>query len=217
MQPTETDLKELARHLRCPDGQDGIKVGEMMNFSNANIINKAIESLDVKDNERILEIGPGNGSHVKDVIAAAKGITYTGVDISSTMVAEAQKINEAFSNASFLLTDGQTLPFKNNAFKKVFTTNTIYFWKDPQEYALEIARVLKQGGLLSLGFIPKRIMEKIPFTKYGFNLWDEAAVASLLEKAGFEIKSEITETETITSLDGQPIERDYVVVIARKL
>lgn len=217
MKLSETELQELAEQLRCPTGDDGLKVGEMMNFTNSNIINKVIESLDLQDNDSILEIGPGNGAHVSSFINNVALVEYHGIDISETMVTEAKKLNAAFDNVSFFHTNGNDIPFKENRYDKIFTANTIYFWNEQQAFAYEIARVLKKGGLASIGFIPESTMKKIPFAKFGFTLYDIPTVVLLLETAGFININTITDTEFVTSNSGEKIEREFVVITAKKL
>lgn len=217
MKLSETELQELAQQLRCPDGDNGLKTAEMMNFTNSNIISKTIESLNLKNDDAVLEIGPGNGAHIKEVIQAAANIEYKGIDISETMVAESQKINADYDNVSFRLTDGEHIPFSENQFDKIFTCNTIYFWKDPQDYANEIARVLKEHGTVCIGFIPKSTMQKIPFAKYGFTLYDIETVTGLMETSGLIVVSAITDTEMVMGNNGQEIEREFVVLTAKKI
>jgi len=216
MKLTETELQELARQLRCPEGDDGVKVGEMMNFTNSNIILKTIESLNPGNGDTILEIGPGNGSHVKDIIKAGSAVIYHGIDISPTMINEAQKLNAGLKHVSFHLSDGTSIPFENNTFDRIFTTNTIYFWKSPKAYIKEIARVLKPGGVLSIGFIPKSTMEKIPFAKFGFTIYDAQMVTELLEYAGFIIEDILADTEFVLSNTGEKIEREITIITAAK-
>lgn len=216
MKLSETELQELAQQLRCPDGENGIKIGEMMNFTNSNIITKTIKSLGLKDGDSLLEIGPGNGLHVKEIINAADDMEYFGIDISETMVTEAEKLNASLDNVSFRLTDGEHIPFSENHFEAVFTCNTIYFWKDPQDYANEIARVLKTDGAVSIGFIPKSTMSKIPFAKYGFTLYDIETVTGLMTTAGLTVTSAVTDTEMVMSNSGEQIEREFVVLTAKK-
>lgn len=215
MKLSENELQELARQLRCPDGESGIKVGEMMNFTNSNIISKAIESLNLKDGDTVLEIGPGNGAHVKDIVSRAN-VGYFGIDISETMIAEAEKLNADLYNAAFYLTNGEHIPFSENHFDAAFTCNTIYFWKNPQEYANEIARVLQSGGIISIGFIPESTMQKIPFAKYGFTLYDIETVSKLMEDAGLSVIAANTATEMVMSNSGEQIEREFVILTAKK-
>lgn len=212
----EAELEALAAHLRCPDGDKGLKVAAMMNATNANIISKTIALLRIQEGDNVLEIGPGNGKHVRDFMLLADGITYFGIDISEIMVAEASADYADYSDVSFQLSDGKVIAFQDNSFDKIFTVNTIYFWEEPEAYLKEIWRVLKPGGTLCIGFIPEKVMQKIPFVKYGFNLYSEGRVRELLESCGLTIASEITEKERITGNTGQHIEREFVITSAKK-
>lgn len=216
MKLSEKELQELAGQLRCPEGNEGRQVGEMMNAVNGNMIIKAIESLQLKANDKVLEIGPGNGSHVKDILNAGEGIVYQVIDISQTMVAEAQKLNSGLQGISFTVTDGKSIPFDAAQFDKIVTTNTIYFWENPQSYASEIARVLNQSGLLSIGFIPSSTMQYLPFAKYGFTQYDVEAAGKLLTVAGMEITGAETHTEFVPTINGEQVEREFVIFTAKK-
>lgn len=211
MKLTEDQLQELARQLSHPQGEAGLEVAEMMNFTNDNLINKVINTLHIKQGDTVLEIGPGNGAHT-NTITKIPNTLYYGADISETMITEAQKRNAGQANASFVLTNGENLPFETEFFKKVFTVNTIYFWNDPQAYTNETARVMQPGGLLSIGFIPKRTMIKIPFAKYSFTMYEVNEVEKLLQNAGFKIQDIIEDSEEVLSNNGEYITRETTII-----
>ena len=216
MKLSETQLQQLAAQLRCPNGEGGLKVAEMMTATNANIITKTIASLNLQNGDTILEIGPGNAGHVKAIPAVAHGAKYTGIDISPPMIAEATRLNAGLVNVNFLLTDGKSIPFGDSQFNKIFTVNTVYFWQQPQDYANEIARVLQPGGLAAIAFIPKSTMQYIPFAKFGFTLYDAETVANLLATAGLTVINTILDTEFVTSNSGEKIEREFVIITATR-
>lgn len=216
MKMSEDELMELAAQLRSPQGESGIRVAEMMQFTNIGLIHKTIDNLSVKDGNDILEIGPGNGAHLQYLLNNAQNILYKGVDISETMIIEAAKINAATPNTSFLLSDGKTIPFEDGSFDRLFTVNTIYFWEHPQAYANEVARVLRSGGVAAIGLIPKSTMQHIPFSKYGFTLYDADSVSVLLKNSGLKITRVETDKEFVTSNSGEQIEREILIVTAVK-
>ena len=216
---SEEELKEVARQLGNPDGANGVKTGERMNLSNANMINRGVESLDIKTGETVLEIGPGNGSHVSSIMDVADRVTYHGIDISETMILEANKLNEGLvinGQVIFALSDGNKLDFQDVFFDKIFTVNTVYFWRDPVAYAKEIFRVLKPGGVFGLVFSDKSFMEQLPFTKFGFQLYDKNLAKKLLQQAGFSVNETIEETETTQSNLGEFVDRPIVIMLATK-
>jgi len=216
---SEQELKELASQLSHPKGENGIATAKSMNVANDNMIRNVINQIDVSDKINILEIGPGNGLHIKYLFEKNPTINYVGIDISELMVQEATELNTEFTNngkAIFELTDGEIIENENNSINAIFTVNTLYFWKNPKEYLQEIFRVLKNDGQLVLGFIPKSTMEKIPFSKYGFELYDNETVHDLLEEIGFKIDKIISKTEEVLSNTGDKKIRTFTVIKALK-
>ncbi len=216
-QLSEEDLKNIARQLACPEGEHGIKTGEMMHANNIGMTTAAIYSLDLQNNETVLEIGHGNGGHIAQLLSKAENLHYFGADISPTIIAEAGKINQDFiikGKVHFQLTDGITLPFDDDRFDKIFTVNTIYFWTNPSEYLNEIKRILKPKGTFSIGFADKTFMQNLPFTPYGFTLYEVETVKELLEKAGLTIKNTLKKLEQVQSKTGEQLEREYYIVTA---
>jgi ubiquinone/menaquinone biosynthesis C-methylase UbiE len=216
-QHSEADLKNIAKQLSCPEGEHGVKTGEMMHASNLGMTSSAIDALNLQNNNTILEIGHGNGGHIAQLLSKAENLKYYGADISETIIAEAEKINQHFVDKGivhFELTDGATLPFENNQFDKIFTVNTIYFWSNPGEYLNEIKRTLKPNGILALCFADKTFMQNLPFTSYGFTLYEVEEVKFLLKNGGFTIENILSKTEQIKSKTGEQVEREYHVMVA---
>lgn len=216
-QYSEEDLKNIAKQLRCPDGEHGIKTGEMMHASNLGMTSSAIDALNLQNNDTVLEIGHGNGGHIAQLLSKAENLTYYGADISETMIAEAKKINADLLSKGqihFLLTDGIHLPFADEQFDKAFTVNTIYFWENPVEYLKEIRNILKPDGIFTLCFAEKTFMQNLPFTPYGFTLYEIEKAMQLLEEAGFTIKDTAKNLERVRSKTGEEVERAYYVLAA---
>jgi ubiquinone/menaquinone biosynthesis C-methylase UbiE len=219
MNLSEEALIELARQLRNPSGENGISTGIKMNNTNSNMINCTLETLKITDNETILEIGPGNGLHLSQLMSLAKNIQYYGVDVSETMITEAKKINAqivASGKASFLRSDGQLIPFPKNTFDKIFTVNTIYFWENPNQYMAEIIRVLISGGTFSIAFVDKESMEKMPFTQHGFQLYDLERINTFLSQFKLSNKQIVRQKESVNGVDGSKTEREFIVMTVKK-
>lgn len=212
-------LKELASQLRTPHGEMGKEVGEKMNESNRLINQFAIEALEVTDNDHVLEIGMGNGYFAKDILSRAANIRYSGGDISPLMIEEARRLNKISvekGKAEFLLFDGKLLPWKDKAFQKMITVNTIYFWEDVPGMLKEIYRVLCPGGKLVIGLREKKIMAQYPFTKYGFNMFSENDLNTLLTGNGFQVEDIRNEEEPDQELGEEILKLRTLLFIARK-
>ena len=68
----------MASMLGKPEGEVGRAVGEMLNRVNANITSAVYQRLMLRDNDRMLEIGFGNGRLLPALMALADDMTYVG-------------------------------------------------------------------------------------------------------------------------------------------
>jgi SAM-dependent methyltransferase len=217
--PSEQELKEIARQLSCPQGEDGIAMGENMNLNNIGMTRASIAALGLKDGESVLELGHGNCGHLNEVLSAGNNITYQGLEISVDMQKAAQHINSiaiAKGNAAFSLYNGIVVPFTNDSFDKIFTVNTLYFWEDAPALLSEIARVLKPDGRCIITFADKGFMEQLPFTQYGFNLFDKEKFSALIDGSLLNITGFIDKDEIVTSKSGQEVNRHFIVAVLNK-
>lgn len=211
-------LKILAQNLAHPQGEKGIEIGEMMNETNIGMTLESIQTLLIEDNEHILEIGHGNAGHVGNILNKASDVKYTGIDISETMHHEAIKLNKDFENqAEFVLYEGTELPFEDKTFDKIFTVNTIYFWEKPTDFLNEIYRVLKDNGTFVLTFGQRNFMEKLPFTQFGFTLYNTDEMEETVSKSYFKRMKISERQEEVKSKTGEEtITRNYTILTIKK-
>ena len=209
------DLKILAAQLRKPDGVTGKHIGEVMNNGNRLINESTIVALDLVDEDFVLEIGMGNGFFVKDLLQSKRPIWYVGLDYSEVMVEEAKKINVAFvesGQAEFLFGTADSLPFDDEAFSKVFTINTIYFWGNAGKELTEVKRVLRPGGKFVIAVRSKDTMQQMPFTEFGFIKYDEQELVAVLEHNGFTITDIYRQKEPAFDFNGQQFQLENIMV-----
>jgi len=213
----EYDTKTLAGQLRQPEGQLGIKVGENMNKGNRLMNLETIKQLDITDNDNILEIGMGNGFFVKDIVAAAKDVRYTGCDFSDTMIKEAAEFNHSIAtSAKFVLCNASHLPFNDASFDKVFTVNTIYFWEDAKQILSEIKRVLRPNGIFIVTLRPKHVMDKLPVVEHGFTTYTADEVIDLLSANGLTTIFHSESDDIEIKVEGTAIRNAFVVIKSQK-
>ncbi len=214
-QPTEEELREMARQSACPSGEFGLMIGEKMAAVNQHFIRRTVEALEIVDGDSVLELGHASGRHVADFMTPGRRIRYAGLEVSQTMVEEARRINAGLAvtqNVTFQHGDGLSLPFDEHAFDKIFTVNTIYFWERPVPYLREIARVMKPGGRFCLAFVPKAMMETLPFVKYGFHLYHTPEIVEMQEQASLKVVNVKHMIEDTLTPFGVPVKRSFVVI-----
>jgi len=100
----------------------------------------------IKDGDRVLDIGCGNGRLLK--LLKDKNIDYIGVDNSEKLINLAK---EKYPQNRFLVADSLNLPFPENYFDEVFLIAVLHNVPS-KEFRLQILkeakRVLKQDGIL---------------------------------------------------------------------
>jgi tRNA G46 methylase TrmB len=72
----EHQLQQIAAQLSRPEGADGILTAERMAHTNNNMTKGAIAALNLAEGDVILEIGPGNGTHIKALMRSSPAVQY---------------------------------------------------------------------------------------------------------------------------------------------
>ncbi len=209
------DLREIERQLSFPEGARGVEMGVMMNETNINMTMASIEALDPKPNDTILEPGHGNGGHIPRLLSLAPGLHYTGLEISPTMHEEARKLTAAVPAGRIHLQcyDGLRIPFPDEAFDKIFTVNTIYFWKNPKAMMTELSRVVKRNGIVVITYANKDFMKHLPFVGDRFRLYDDDDLRALVDDSPLHAKNITHHSEQVKSKAGEMVTRTYSVAI----
>jgi SAM-dependent methyltransferase len=205
--------KELAAHLRKPDGETGKRVGEFMHKGNANFYQQLPALLAWKLDAKVLEIGMGSGLHVQQLKSNFPHGEYFGLDYSPTMVKESSINNP---NTTFYCADAADLPFDNHL-DVVISINTVYFLPEPLKVFQAIYNSLKIGGVFCLG---KRTLEDLNtlnhITQHGFRKISALEVSNLMQQAGFKnITTQIFKDPPIQNLE-KPFQLHSEFVIGTK-
>ncbi len=148
----------------------------------------ALEQLDVRRGNQVLEVGFGGGELIESLLAA--GAEVTGVDVSEAMIARAKRRFRraaAAGRARFLRGSADLLPLEPGAVDKACSVNAIYFWKDAGAVMREFARVIRPGGRLVLCFQTPEAVRNWPGHRHGFIAYDEGEVAAFMRAAGFRL------------------------------
>jgi SAM-dependent methyltransferase len=117
----------------------------------ADAIEHAVERLQPKAGEQILDLATGTGWGSRVIAQRFEGVQVTGADIAERMleharaVAALQKLDITYQHA-----DAEKLPFPDQSFDAVISTFGVMFVSRPEAAAAELRRVVKQGGRVVL-------------------------------------------------------------------
>ncbi len=216
---SEQDFRQIAAQLAHPSGENGNRVADQMHESNIGMTRQTIASLQLFPNSHVLELGHGSARHVPELLEKEDNLHYDGLEISILMNEQSKQLNAqaiAEGKAAFSLYDGGHIPFQKASFDRIMTVNTVYFWRDPAATFQELARVLKKGGLFCLTFADKSFMRQLPFTEYGFTLYEQEELIHLAVSAGFTFKTISRHEERIRSKSGDEVERLFYVMTLQR-
>lgn len=216
------ELNKIARQLRCPTGNEGIAMGALLKETNNKMIEESINALQLKERNRILELGHGSCNHLESLLKRAEDLKYFGMEISEVMKEEAEKINEASINnrqALFQIYNGCNIPYVCSFFDKILTVNTIYFIESPVKFLNEMYRVLKPNGVFVLTFADRGFMKQLPFVVNNdvFKLYDKLNIKQLISQTDFDLLKIKEETERVKSKSGEWVDRNYLIVTLSKV
>ncbi len=120
--------------------------------SNTYTIMRRSESFQINSSGLILEVGSATGV----VTESLKNVVLT--DISFTMCKRAN-----LKSATVVCCDAEMLPFKENLFDRIISSEMIYYLQNPENFLFYSHKILKKGGMLLISMAnPKmKLADKI--------------------------------------------------------
>jgi ubiquinone/menaquinone biosynthesis C-methylase UbiE len=179
----------IARQSAHPRGLLGTIVACAMAYDTARVNRIALDYLQIQPSELILEVGFGSGRALSEVASRAREGFVAGVDPSEIMLRHATFRNGRYIRQGRMvlqLGEAAAIPYPEGHFDKAFAVHVLYFWPEPGRELRELRRVLRERGLLLLGFRPKddpAVVARAPESVY--KLHTIAEVKALLEETGF--------------------------------
>jgi SAM-dependent methyltransferase len=194
---------EQAAYWNGPGGDGWLAAYERIQRSLADIGDIGLAAAAPQHGEHVIDIGCGTGG-TTTALAHAVGIAghVLGVDISETLVEAARA--HRLENATFVVGDAATHPFKPESYDLVFSRFGVMFFADPVAAFRNIRRALKPTGRLVFiawrtpqenpwGTVPARAAQPFlpPQPRPGpedpgqFSFGERARVERILSEAGF--------------------------------
>lgn len=188
---------QLAEQLRDPSGFTGVAVAEALSAVNAGAIAAITDRLKLEPSMAALELGCGLGDLAPVLTGSMLGITYTGVDRSSTMVEAASSRHAAHvasGRANFICASSEETGLNDRSFDRLFSIGLVHFWDDPLRSLKECQRVLRTGGVMLMACLGPDRAPPFALAEYGFHLRSAADWRRLAFEARFcEVTVEVEE------------------------
>lgn len=122
---------------------------------------KIIEGLELKDTDRIIDVGCGDGFYLHLLSNISPKVDLTGFDHDQIVLNNAKK-NLSSKKIKLVSGDVTKMQFKTSQFKKAIMTEVLEHVDDDKKALAEVHRILKKNGLFLM---------TVPNIKFPF-LWD---------------------------------------------
>jgi len=185
MKPKQRVVDAVKAQFGHPTGLGGRAAGLVManRSSNQKRNSWAVSLLDVRPDDRVLEIGFGPGLAILELSRIAHEGHVCGIDHSELMVRQARRRNADGVRRGLVdlrLGSVDALPAFGAPFDKILAVNAHLFWSELEARLENLRRLLRPGGLIALAHQPR-----------GPGASDETAaesgreIAAALGRAGF--------------------------------
>lgn len=120
-------------------------------------LRSVVEQLNLRPDDRVLEIGCGHGVAATLVCERLEGGLLTAIDRSTKMIQAAKRRNAAYieaGKAEFLAADLEDLDLGERRYDRIFAVRVGLFHREPERARGIVARWLAPGGAVFVVFDP---------------------------------------------------------------
>lgn len=186
-----------------PHGEEGIETIKNMNENHKHISEFAFECIDVKSDDKILDVGCGGGVNIEKFLKITHenvdGLDYSQVSVEESIRRNQKAVGE--KRCEIIHANVCKMPIENETYDLVSAFETIYFWPDIENTFKEVFRIIKPNGQFMIaqgtdGNHPDD--EKWLASVEGMNIYTGRDLEKYLLDAGFKsVESHIKENEHI--------------------
>jgi ubiquinone/menaquinone biosynthesis C-methylase UbiE len=164
--------------------------GDEMEDHHSDITEQTLALMDIQSADRILDLGCGTGWASRRMARLAPNGEVVGLDLANEMLRRGEEASSAFKNVRYVWGSAENIPEADNAFSKVLSVESFYYYADQGKALDELRRVMAPGARL---FILINLYKDNHYSlrwqtelKVPVQALSEAEYKALLEKHGFK-------------------------------
>lgn len=152
-----------------------LKYDNLESFIVRKEILKSVENIIPKMDGAVLDSGCGSMPYKKIILENTNVTSYIGLDIETGLNYEGVKAD--------VLWDGNIMPFDNERFDVVISTEVLEHVPDSDKYLAEVKRILKPGGIFFFTVPFLMSLHEVPHDYYRYTPY---ALKRIFTNSGFE-------------------------------
>jgi ubiquinone/menaquinone biosynthesis C-methylase UbiE len=163
--------------------------GDEMEAHHSDITEQTLALMHIQPGDRILDLGCGTGWASRRMARAAASGEVIGLDVADEMLRRAEQESSAFRNVRYVWGSAEKIPEADNAFGKVLSVESFYYYADQGAALDELRRVMAPGAklfiLINLYKDNHYSLRWVTELKVPVQALSEAEYLALLKKHGF--------------------------------
>jgi ubiquinone/menaquinone biosynthesis C-methylase UbiE len=164
--------------------------GDEMESHHSDITEQTLALMDIQPGDRVLDVGCGTGWASRRMARIATAGEIVGLDVADEMLRRAEQSSSAFRNVRYAWGSAENIPEADNAFNKVLSVESFYYYADQGKALDELRRVMAPGAklfiLINLYKDNHYSLRWVTELKVPVQALSEAEYKALLEKHGFK-------------------------------
>jgi len=122
--------------------------GDEMEDHHSDITGQTLALMDIQPEDRILDLGCGTGWASRRMARIAVQGEVVGLDVADEMLRRAEESSSAFKNVRYVWGSAENIAEADNAFTKVLSVESFYYYADQGKALDELRRVMAPGAKL---------------------------------------------------------------------
>ncbi|MCU1331577.1 MAG: SAM-dependent methyltransferase [Candidatus Angelobacter sp.] len=164
--------------------------GDEMEGHHSDITEQTLALMEIQPADRILDLGCGTGWASRRMARVAPNGEVVGLDVANEMLRRAEQASSAFRNVRYVWGSAENIPEADNAFNKVLSVESFYYYADQGKALDELRRVMATEAklfiLINLYKDNHYSLRWVTELKVPVQALSEAEYKALLEKHGFK-------------------------------
>jgi ubiquinone/menaquinone biosynthesis C-methylase UbiE len=160
-----------------------------MEDHHSDITAQTIALMGLQAADRVLDLGCGTGWASRRLAKLVPDGEVVGIDVADEMLRRAEQASTGIKNVRYVWGSAENIPAPDNAFTKVLSVESFYYYADQDKALDEICRVMAPGGglfiLINLYKDNHYSLRLVSELKVPVQALSEAEYIALLKQHGF--------------------------------